>query len=201
MSPRYTDGPQVSSVHELPYGGVESAHARTPSSVLLVIVTIAATILATFLFLAVISSKRGPHARYIRCVSILRSFGNAAQVYSFDRDRESFPPDLDTLVTLGFVVEDRDQCPTYRSLRAPGTGYHYVTDLSREDPGYWILAFDDPDDSQHDKINVLLVNGNVESLSDSDFKDRLTRFYRDYGKARGHPPAVIPPAAPATAPP
>ncbi len=125
------------------------------------------------------------------CGSNLRGVGQGIRVYANDYD-SSFPAGFQMLIDEGLSISGHFVCPCSGST-LPACDYYYVANLTEDDPGTWILAFEDPSNHGGEGAHVLYLDAHVNFEIAPQFTQILDQFKVDYEETRGEPPTIIPP--------
>ncbi len=125
------------------------------------------------------------------CRANLRGIGQACLVYAADDARDSFPLNLQMLITDGSVGPEVLTSPLDPNARA--VSYSYVTGLTEDDQDDWIVAFANPAYSNGEGASMLFLDGHVEFVKEPNFTGFLDAFKKEYEAARGEPPVILPP--------
>ena len=128
------------------------------------------------------------------CAQNLDVIGAGAQIYATTYGG-AFPPDLQVLVAEGDCTSNAFLCPS-AGHAVPACDYFYVTGLTPNDPGNWILAFEDPANHGGEGGSILRLDGTVAFFKERPNKlltQEIDRFKAAYQKARGRPPRIITP--------
>ncbi|MBN1492247.1 MAG: hypothetical protein JXA69_20205 [Phycisphaerae bacterium] len=135
------------------------------------VVIIAAIITITVLFvcpfLKITRPHRHPMSTRLRCAANLNNIGTALAMYACDHDN-AFPPDLQTLVTEGYLESDRLVCPS-----AGTANYIYMPGQNWNDAPENVLVYEPT--ANHDNVfaNVLFVDMHVDSVTPTQLKTIL----------------------------
>ena len=110
----------------------------------------------------------------------LAHIGKGCLMYSQDHDGR-FPPNLQTLVTLGLIESKSLESP--KKLKdGDGPFYRYVQGQNRRmDPSH-VVVYEDPNLVGDDKLNVLFLDGHVEAMTRDDFEKALKQTQKDMGQ-------------------
>jgi len=147
-------------------------------------------------------------ARRAQCMSNLKQFGLALNMYAQDHD-EHFPPDLVTLWREGYVTDPNlFFCPTPAHHAQDFSGvteteavaklvkehmhYCYVPGLKTTDSAGYILAFDEGWNHGGDGANWLFIDGHVTWFAPGKMESELERQLAELA-AQGREAEVIRP--------
>ena len=103
----------------------------------------------------------------------------------------NFPPDLQTLVAIGYATPDMLVVPGLDHTQS-ACHWSYVAGIALTDPVSWIVAYGDPQYFWGKGAPILYVN-HVEFVDEPVFSSELRRFEADCQRARGQPPTIVPP--------
>jgi hypothetical protein len=128
----------------------------------------------------------------VQCGANCRYVIYPAQSYASGHDGH-FPPDLQTLIRLGFVSPECCQCPSVSSHNANRIDYVYVSGLTTEDPDDWILCYDTPENHAGEGGHVFYTGGWGVWYDEPQFSQEIEKFRRAFLEARGVEPTLIAP--------
>ena len=148
-------------------------------------------------------------ARRARCMSNLKQFGLALNMYAQDHD-EDFPPNLVTLWREGHVTDPSlFFCPTPShhpqdladvtdtdaagKLISEHMHYCYVAGLKTTDPADCILAFDEGWNHGGDGANWLFIDGHVTWYAPGTMEKRLEKQLAELADRGREATAIRPP--------
>lgn len=117
----------------------------------------------------------------------MRMFSTSLRYYATNNGGD-FPPSLVMLAKLYNWSSPELVSPSVE-MRQPYL--QYVTGLRQDDPGDWILLYEDSANHFGVAGYILYVNGTVEFVSEPRHAAELRRFREQYEAARGAPPAIV----------
>lgn len=117
----------------------------------------------------------------------MRGFSTSLRYYATENAGD-FPPSLVMLARLYDWPSHTLESPSFE-MRRPYL--QYVTGLRQDDPGDWILLYEDSANHRGIAGYILYVNGNVDFVAEPRHSAELRRFREQYEAARGVPPTIV----------
>ena len=117
----------------------------------------------------------------------MRMFSTQLRYYATE-NAGNFPPSLVMLARLYDWPSPTLESPSVE-MRRPYL--QYVTGLRQDDPGDWILLYEDSANHFGVAGYILYVNGTVEFVRESRHSAELHRFREQYEAARGAAPEIV----------
>lgn len=117
----------------------------------------------------------------------MRMFSSVLQQYAADNAGD-FPPSLLALWKMHDWPPGMLESPSVE-MRRPYL--QYVTGLRQDDPGDWILLYEDSANHFGAAGYILYVNGTVAFVKEPQHAAELRRFRAQYEAARGMPPVIV----------
>lgn len=113
----------------------------------------------------------------------------------YQQTHNAYPPDLATLDRSGMISPnplDPGGAPTAHTA--------YVVGIEPGDPRDWIVAYTRTQLFGQPLFGILYVNGETPMMEPAEFNQELSTFKQNFEAQKGHPPKIIEPAVPTTAP-
>lgn len=130
------------------------------------------------------------------CVSQLRGIASAASQYEQEKHRR--PDSLHDLVKSNLTTPDALLCPLAWTdagkrgdMAAAYSDYSFVPDIVSDDPGHWIVAFDNGNHHGDGSHSIVCLDGSAHVLKAEEFSRRLDEFVAEFTAARKTPPRVV----------
>lgn len=112
-----------------------------------------------------------------------------AAIKAYQDIHSEYPPDLQALVDADLVAEN----PVPGASDDPVDGMFYVTGLTADDPGHWILAYEPTSVFGVKLTGVLYNSGESDVLEQVEYATQWAQFKQEYEADHGAPPVVLEP--------